>query len=72
MKNSAKRARRQPLSLQELSKKKAHEQSEAPKYGNFACTLRGRHHGHSPLSQTSRGSARSICRADTRSKLSTW
>lgn len=29
MKNSAKRALRQPLSLQELSKKKAHEESEA-------------------------------------------
>jgi circadian clock protein KaiB len=29
MKNAAKRVRQQPLSLQELSKKKAHEQSEA-------------------------------------------
>jgi circadian clock protein KaiB len=41
MKNSAKRARRQPLSLQELSKKKAHEQSKAPEVWELRLYIAG-------------------------------
>ena len=57
MKNSAKRARRQPLSLQELSKKKAHEQSEAPEVWELRLYVAGQ----TPKSLAAFANLKKIC-----------
>lgn len=56
MENSAKRARQQPLSLQELSKKKAHEPSEAEVW-----ELRLYVAGQTPRSLTAFANLKKLC-----------